>query len=223
MGCPPDPVDVGIWRDNDATRAMNEKYDALGKQMTDSCELLEHIIKLLPENSEVTDILSTVALIDQHQPVQAPSAAYHGLYADAQEASDKREYAARLLKSREHALCILRDSILKLANYCQGTLSLEYRNAINREKQLHLEHREDDRKTWLAWLENQKQSAFYYLSSNKNKNRSRAANHLRKLAASLDAEIDRVNSITAEDLLASRDSFGNNPRDFEINFTLIRS
>lgn len=112
--------------------------------------------------------------------------------------SKNKEEQVKLIEEIEKALCVKRQELFILIGSLPDR-GEPWRHAIPAEIKKHLEHREQDRKQWLSWLESQ----------------------MKKMESSaekvdiIEMEMERVRGLTENQLLSNREIFGRNASDFE--------
>ncbi|MFL5730722.1 MAG: hypothetical protein ACJ75J_14640 [Cytophagaceae bacterium] len=228
MGCPPDPGDVSIWRSNEQRSEAEIKLKELASQKEISLSLLEKIKPLLPSGHDFSELLDEIHTAIDEPPVKTgpvygdPNDPYS--YRDVQEASVLLDKTKQELKNKENSLCIIRDGLLKLSSFIQpGKLSAELTAAIRNEHSLHLEHREDDRRTWIGWIDNRLITFSYYLNKAIAKEKTAEISYLKEGIQKLEKEKARVQKLRPEDLVLNRTIFGQNEVDLDISFSRIKS
>jgi hypothetical protein len=225
MGCPPDPGDVSRWRSNEARAEAEKKLAELVIQKENSLALFEHLKPLLPPGSEVTSLISQIN-DSIEEPVAKMRDVFYGdpndpySYRDVQEADAERDYAFEKLKNKENSLCQIRDGLLKLGPFIPN-MSEKIRIAREKERVLHLAHREDDRQTWLKWLDDKIRTFNYYIEKAGKNNKHSEEEQLRKGLAKLETEKARVEQLSPEILLRDRDLFGKNEAELDLPYPII--
>jgi hypothetical protein len=220
MGCPPDPVEIGISRDNTATQDAEQKFIELGAQKETALKLFHELKAGAFQNEQVEIIVNAVTAGTHEAKVAPPEFSTYGMYADAHEASAKRTHAEQKAKNREDSLCIIRDGILKLAAFIPEKILQAKRDAFEKEKELHRLHREDDRETWLHWLADRINLLSYY-KEKAEAQKSDPAYFIEALAK-IEREVERVKCLSTDALLSNRDIIGRNPSEFEADYSKIR-
>jgi hypothetical protein len=226
MGCPPDPVEVGIYNSNQDRLKAEAKLAELGIQKENSLKLLEQLKPLLSEDQKCLSLINdiTQAIVEPEEQLTEISKDPTDQYQDAHEATRELLHAERKLKNRENSLCIIRDGLLKLSAYIKTeALPVEITTALDGERGLHQEHREDDRKIWLAWL-NQKMGVFKYhvKKAETQKKDSELPLLLNEGVLKLEKEISRVQGFSSEELLLTRNLFGNNEEEFGMPLSVMK-
>jgi hypothetical protein len=227
MGCPPDPGDVSRWRSNEARVEAEKTLAELVIQKENSLALFEHLKSLLPAGPEVTSLISQIT-DNIAEPVAKMRDVFYGdpndpySYRDVQEADAERDYAFEKLKNKENSLCLIRDVLLKLIPFIPA-MPEKIRMALEKERVLHLAHREDDRQTWLKWLNDKMGTLNYYIEKAGEKNKHKAEEQLRKALTKLEKEKARVEQLSPEILLHDRDLFGKNEAELDLPYSIIRT
>jgi hypothetical protein len=227
MGCPPDPGDVSRWRSNEARAEAEKKLAGLIIQKENSLALFEHLKPLLPPGSEVASLISQIN-DSIEEPVVKMRDTFFGdpndpySYRDVQEADAERDYAFEKLKNKENSLCLIRDGLLKLSPFIP-TMPEKIRIALEKERALHLEHREDDRQTWLKWIDDKIRTFNYYIERAGKNNKHKEEEQLRKGLSKLAKEKARVEQLSQEILLRDRDLFGKNEKELDLPYPILRS
>lgn len=220
MGCPPDPVEVGISRDNTAARDAETKFRDLGDEKQAALKLFEQLKELAGKSKEVHVLINSIQQGINEQKVAEPGPPGYGDYADAQEASLKRSYAEQVAKERENSLCIIRDGLLKLVRYIPEEKLASLRERVNVERERHRVHRADDRKTWLDWLQDRIRLLTFYEEKAKAKNAD--LSYFTKHLAKLEQEVNRVTALSSDAMIEDRALFGRNPGEFEADYDQFR-
>lgn len=141
MGCPPDPADVSIWRSGERIASLQERYDTLRSQYADAVQL-----------AVAMEILSYAPLTDWPPERFTTRTDVHPTeydqYADVAAQSELERNYEKRVKALENTLCELRTQILAR----QGEVGAAEMALFEEVSAAHLQHREDDRQTALAWL-----------------------------------------------------------------------
>jgi hypothetical protein len=220
MGCPPDPIDVGIGRDKTATDDAEQKFKELGEQKEIALKLFQDLNSFAIQNDAVIAIASVVALAIDEPKVPEPEIPSSGMYADAHDAYSKRKYAEQKVKNREQSLCTIRHGILKLAEFIPEEILKQKKNAFDKERELHRLHREDDRETWLRWLED-KGNVWRYFHDKAVKQNGDSA-YFTEGVTKISREVARVKALSIDSLLYDNEILGKTSSDFEPDYEKFR-
>jgi len=141
MGCPPDPVEVSIWRSGERIQSLQERHDALRLEYADAAKLAVamEILSFEKEGEWPAERFSTRT--DVHATEQ-------NQYADMEAQIELEHGIAKQVKALENALCELRTKILAGRARVGGADKALFEKVYAD----HVRHREDDRQTALAWL-----------------------------------------------------------------------
>ena len=146
MGCPPDPVDVSIWRSGERIQSLQERYDALRHEYADAAKLAVAMEILSFEKADTWrgERFSTRTGVHPTENNQ---------YADMEAQIELEQGYAKRVKALENALCELRTKILAGRAHVGGA----DKALFDKVYADHVRHREDDRRTALAWLKERRE------------------------------------------------------------------
>lgn len=186
MGCPPDPVEVSIWRSGARIDLLQEKYDRLRDEYAETSALaLRLIVDFKAEvgypPAEKFERRTTV-----HPTEVEP-------YADDSDQYRLERQNEAKLKELENRLCTLRTRLLS-----SGQSGPE----ITRQRALHLAHRREDREIWSNWLREKVSLLEFLLGDKESHELDEPA--ARQMIGDLNAELSRLQNLGEDELLLDR-------------------
>ena len=132
---------------------------------------------------------------------------------DLSEAGSRARKAQALVKALEIDLCEGRQALLRAL--ASQTVAPALADRIAGQRALHLAHREDDRATWLAWL--QKRADVYRFHLGEPQFAARVG-ELQAILQRLERERARVAGLSTDALLADRSLFGQDEAPFTFGY-----
>ena len=190
MGCPPDPVEVTIWRSSDRIGALQEKYDLLRMEYSETVKIARRLkIPVMVECSEFPERrFSRRATVS---PTESEP------YADANHQWLLESECSKTVKALETALCTLRTQLM-----VSDTFAKTGGEEFLRQRTLHRAHREEDRAQWLQWLWDRQRLLQSLIRDNAHASLDLLA--AGELVAALQKEIRRIEDISENTLLTDR-------------------
>jgi len=185
MGCPPDPVEVSIWRSGERIGELQEKYNRLVAEFAEAADLAK---RLLPGFSEKN--LPTREIFNRRTDVTPTEAEPYA--DDSAQYQLEREYATKV-KDLENRLCELRTRLVKMA--APGTDAAQM-------KTLHRAHRLEDREQWISWLREKIRLIEFLLGEEDTRDLDRPA--CERMIRDIRVEIDRISGLSEEELMHDR-------------------
>lgn len=210
MGCPPDPVEVSIWRSADRISELESRYRTFIAEYAEAAALA-HAWHL-----DFTDIAQRHVYepFTRRTDMQATE---YDQYADATAQSQLEDKYARLVKELETELCILRTRLMNLARE-KPQLTESAAAAYERVRAGHSTHREEDRALAIAWLRRQCEILeFYTRDANTGESRIDAGECKNRLVRA-QKEIARLTQVPIENLIHDRSLTAIDERQFELPF-----
>jgi hypothetical protein len=188
MGCPPDPVEVSIWRSGERIDSLQQKYDRLRGEYAEAAKLAFGLVSAYKAEggyppAEKFERRTTV------NPTE-----FEPYADDSDQYRMERENEAKV-KELENRLCVLRTELLGT-----GKSGPE----ITKQRALHLAHRLDDREAWSAWLREKIQLLEFLLGSKDSHELDQDA--ARQMISDLNTEVGRLQNLSEQELLFNRDS-----------------
>lgn len=206
MGCPPDPVDVSIWRSSERIEQLEERYNRFIDEYAEAALLAGQMALRFedqrPNHRKEKFICRTDVQPDQYN-MYADEAAQHKLEAGYRARVKELEIA--LCELRTRILCAVRDSGRPVA---EGQLT--------RLRAAHASHREEDRQQAIAWLERQCEILVFYTNAKNAKKARIAAGECDRRLSLARTEITRLQAIPSEELLYDRSLTALDEEKFEI-------
>lgn len=215
MGCPPDPMEVSMWRSNERAREQEAKEKTLRREFDNLLKLMTPVMNAAAEMPAVKKLLDRCNRLNAGVMVPAAPEESSGYMqdADVQEAYANEAWEEAKAKGAETKLCNLRDFLVnawELPDVKERFKELQ--TQVEKEIAAHALHREEDRTTWLAWLKEKKEMNEWLVKDASDENlKSRYAERLRKI----EAEMIRVQQLSAREVLMDCTLFGRNSRDFD--------
>lgn len=185
MGCPPDPVEVSIWRSGERIGELQEKYNRLVAEFAEAVALAKQLITRFSEkNMPSREIFErrTGVVPTEAEPYADDGAQY----------KLEQGYATKV-KDLENRLCELRTRLVKIAD--PGTDAAQM-------KTLHRAHRLEDREQWLAWLQEKIRLLEYLLGRDDTMDLDRPA--CEQMIRDIRVEIHRISGLSDEELMHNR-------------------
>ncbi|MFZ5630766.1 MAG: hypothetical protein ACOY5B_16655 [Spirochaetota bacterium] len=194
MGCPPDPVEVSIWRSSERIALLEERYHRFIDEYGDAALLAGQwglsFVDLTASHTKEKFVHRT--------DVQASE---YDQYADEHAQWQLESAYSRKVKELETALCDLRTRIL--CHLRERPVAADT-GLIHRVQAAQACHREEDRQQAIAWLLRQCEILSYYTDGKAAlKAQIDAAECVRRLALARE-EIGRLQQLQAEELLYNR-------------------
>jgi hypothetical protein len=205
VGCPPDPIEIDYLRGKGELREISSRYSAFQQQYSE-------LISLYRQFQNSAGIRIPFELDSEIRPLLEPTGDVNTLSRVASTFSEMHHCITenkQSLKILENKLCMLRDHILRECR--ERGIEDQLKTALDKQEQLHMEHRLDDRKTWLSWLHEKEKTYQMRVEFGEKKKKHRFIQKLEKVRK----EIERVNSIPVKEIIRNRDLFGHNPNEFE--------
>lgn len=196
VGCPPDPIEVSIWRSGERIENLQQKYDRMLAEYRATSALCTELAITGARPEADFAALSFQRRTDVH-PTE------YDQYADASDQFRIEEECKKQVKQLETALCELRTRLLQYATTAPAP-ALKEQLAL--QKELHRAHREEDRTQWLIWLKEKMDLLAFLIrdaEGDAESNLDIAASQA--MLQALKLEIRRIKQIPENELLLNRD------------------
>lgn len=206
MGCPPDPVDVSIWRSSDRIALLEERYNRFIDEYAEAALLAGQagvgFVDLLSTHKKEKFFHRTDVRPDEFNQ-----------YADEQAQWQLESGYSQQVKELETGLCELRTRIL--CHLRGGAVTVDG-DLLARVRGAHSNHRAEDRQQAIEWLTRQCEILAYYTDPKvARKARIDAAECSLRLNLAR-SEISRMEQLPAHELLYDRSLTAIDTGRFEI-------
>jgi hypothetical protein len=209
MGCPPDPVEVSIWRSGERIAELQDRYNSLRSQYTEAVEFAERLDIPVPQDISTWPEERFARRTDVSACEEEP-------YRDEQARHILEASYGAQVKRLEIELCELRTQLQRHMRECTN-LSPMHTDLGQRIFNAHAAHREEDRACAIAWLKKRYSVLLFYVKNPREPggiNRTEAALRLKRI----EAEIKRIEVLTSEELIYDRKLTEIEETQFEIPF-----
>lgn len=143
MGCPPDPLEVSIWRSSERIDLLEERYNRFIDEYADAVQLAGQLglsfVDLTASHMKEKFVHRTDVQASEYDP-----------YADEHAQWQLESAYSQRVKELETALCELRTRIL--CHLREGAVAADT-DLAHRICGAQASHREEDRQQAIAWLE----------------------------------------------------------------------
>lgn len=214
MGCPPDPQEVSLYRNNEESEALKTRVLGLLVELTHTLNLLSQVEQVaLPLvqglfKNDLTRVRAhgaAVSAADLGQKFSLSQFPLQGEWLDFTKVYDYLTGARRTAKGAELALCEARDLLLKLAAASTGVKwPRGLKSQIAREKEKHRHHRREDRTAYLELVKKEAEFLTYKMDHAESPEEKRLYFLKRQV---LETEEKRVRGLSDSELLADRGLF----------------
>jgi hypothetical protein len=208
-------MEVSLWRSKERATEMTEKASAHKREFG---ELRNQLAPLVQAAGEIPGVKKLWDRFQQQiqEPELSESSSSSGgdeFEAELNRAFSSESLAEKKSKAEEANLCALRDFLVnawELPEVKSRFSALkDFMEAQIAKQAL---HREDDRNTWLAWLEEKKSTNEWLVKdAEEEEDKTRYELRLQKI----NQEIKRVTGMSPRQILMDCTLFGRNPKDFD--------
>lgn len=209
MGCPPDPVEVSIWRSGERIQELQERYDRFRAEYADAVKFAEalEILSFEPLSRWPEERFTIRTDVQPDEFNQ---------YADDAAQSALESGYKKQVKSLETALCTLRTELLKRWREKPQRSKVDA-SLVKQVRAAHAAHRKEDRAQAIKWLKQQREVMEYYVEHPQEPTRMNRQKALTRLTA-IDSEIKRLRALKVSDMLYDRGLTEFDERRFAIPF-----
>lgn len=215
MGCAPNPEEVQLGKSFAKNREAEILHESSSKKI-DLLHLLLHQLtveysnqpKLSAGLNELLNRKKPVTRMDTLPDEGDPDNFYRYL-SDMGRAADYNYSKAR---DMERLFCDLHVKFYLIYDAHPELLNSNAKDDIQAVVNNYIEHRKEDVDTWIAWLNSQRNSAESTLTYGEQSRSIKAG----KLVEKIDAEIERVKSLSEKEILKDNKLFARNPEEFDL-------
>jgi hypothetical protein len=196
MGCPPDPVEVSIWRSGERIAELQDRYNSLRSQYTEAVEFAERLDIPVPQDISTWPEERFARRTDVSACEEEP-------YRDEQAQHILEANYGAQVKRLEIELCELRTRLQ--IHIRENTVKMpEKTDLCQRVLAAHAAHREEDRAQVIAWLNDRYATLEYYAGRPQD---TGGVDHsgTRIIMERIEAEILRLQGLNIEELVCSRE------------------
>ncbi len=222
MGCAPSSEEKSMWNSEEKNRLANSLYNDVSKKWNQ----FESLIKKLKEEfkndtalyTELTTLFPNTKKPELNLkglPGAGDPENFYSYLSDLGYTADKNLDQAKQL---ELLLCDLQCKFYNLHSKHQELKSSRHLSEINTALSNYKDHREDDKASWISWLNQQKEFAQTTVDFGEKRNKKRAKDHIKKI----EEEIKRIENLNIEDVLINNSSFARNKEEFDASENIYK-
>jgi hypothetical protein len=207
-------MEVSMWRSKERAQASKSKADELSAEVESLKKSCEGLFGLRESNPLVAALWQRHAarLARIRTDLPAPETNASTFEQQVDEAYEQERHEQKVAKEWERKLCTLRDFVVNVWRIPEiAEAHADLAETVKEVTQKHLEHRKEDKATWVEWLAERRK---FYRDLLREKNPASQARYTAFLKR-VEEEQARMATLTDEQILLDCTLFGENPQDFD--------